>query len=353
MLSNGSIPSAVPAASAASAIDRDGTDHEDSANNFPDGATDDSPKSFNSEDIFDDILQDEEMPPPVIDDGRITDQDLDSLLGPLPSRRAVNNNHNSSTNNNHPISSLEVDNGSTNDDDWSREKKNKKPSAQICPCCPNSIRRGPGPWFTSGTKVGNVFILSPRCYNQFGFGVIGPHWFGPLCCFGLETLATIYYYPLAKNNVGVISSVICLLFYCLGVVSLCLVSCSDPGIIVKKSGGTEGLERNNGYAGVSTTEDPNNNNVTARAGWRYCDLCSVYQPPCAVHCPECNVCIEGYDHHCPWMGQCIGKKNFTSFMMFNCSWLFYLLYAIIWVTFLGQAGKKYQPRNSLPSEFGG
>lgn len=308
MLSNGSIPSAVPAALAVSAIDSDGTHEYGSAeddsvpvNNFPDGAGQhkiatiqtppDSPKSFNSEDIFDDVVEDEEMPP--VDDGRITDQDLDRLLGPLPSRRTVNN---ASTNKQHP-SRLEVDNCST-DDDWSREKKNKNPSAPICPCCPNSIRRGPGPWLASGTKVGNVFILSPRCYNQFGFGVIGPHWFGPLCCFGLETLATNYYYPLAKNNVGMISAVICLLFYCLGVISLCLVSCSDPGIIVK-SGGTEGLERNNGYAGVSTTE----NNVTARAGWRYCDLCSVYQPPDAVHCPECNVCIEGYDHHCPWMGQ--------------------------------------------------
>jgi len=64
---------------------------------------------------------------------------------------------------------------------------------------------------------------------------------------------------------------------------------------------------------------------------------SVYQPPDAVHCPECNVCVEGYDHHCPWMGTCIGKKNFTSFMVFNLTWLFYLLYAIIWVTLFGNS----------------
>ncbi|KAK1742897.1 DHHC family palmitoyltransferase [Skeletonema marinoi] len=346
MMSNGYAASAIDRGTLTTDIRNEYDSAEDdstAANDFPDGtnpqkittvqAPPDSPKSFNSEDIFDDVEDEEEMP--SHDDGRITDQDLDRLLGPLPSRRTANNN---ASTNNHHTSSLEVDNCST--DDWSREKKNKKPSSPICPCCPNTIRRGPGPLFAPTTKVGNVFILSPRCYNQFGFGVIGPHWFGPVCCAGLETIATIYYYPIAKNNVGMISAVICLLFYCLGLVSLCLVACSDPGIV--KASGAGGLDgvgvERNGYAGVSTAE----NNITARAGWRYCDLCSVYQPPSAMHCPECNVCIEGYDHHCPWMGQCIGKKNFTSFMMFNCSWLFYLLYAIIWVTFLGQAGKKYQ-----------
>ena len=363
--SNGSIPSAVPAASAASAVERgahmvDIRNEYDSAeddsiaenNNFLEGSAEkmkapDSPKSFNSQDIFDDIEDEELSNLPHKD--RITDQDLDRLLGPLPSRRTVNNN-----NNNHPVSSsLEVDNYCSTNDDWSREKKNKKPpGATICPYCPNFIRGGIAPT----TKVGNVFILCPRCYNKFGFGVIGPHWFGPVCCFGLETIATIYYYPLAKNNVGTISAVICLIFYIFGTISLCLVSLSDPGIVksvrgggIDGRGGLDGVGvGRNGYAGVSTTDS----NVTARAGWRYCDLCSVYQPPDAMHCPECNVCIEGYDHHCPWMGQCIGKKNFTSFMMFNCSWLFYLLYAIIWVTFFGQATGKYK-NHIPPAEFGG
>ena len=62
---------------------------------------------------------------------------------------------------------------------------------------------------------------------------------------------------------------------------------------------------------------------------------SVYQPPNAVHCPECDVCVEGYDHHCPWMGTCIGSRNYAPFLLFNLAWLFYLLYAILWVSFVG------------------
>ena len=62
---------------------------------------------------------------------------------------------------------------------------------------------------------------------------------------------------------------------------------------------------------------------------------SVYQPPGAVHCPDCNVCIKGFDHHCPWMGTCIGEKNYTPFLAFNITWLIYLFYAIVWVLNVG------------------
>ena len=70
---------------------------------------------------------------------------------------------------------------------------------------------------------------------------------------------------------------------------------------------------------------------------------SVFQPPDGAHCPDCNVCVAGYDHHCVWMGTCIGKKNFKQFVRFNLSWIGYLLYAVLWITVVGPAvyhGKK-------------
>mmetsp|Transcript_41062 Transcript_41062/g.86139 ORF Transcript_41062/g.86139 Transcript_41062/m.86139 type:complete len:196 (-) Transcript_41062:190-777(-) len=177
-------------------------------------------------------------------------------------------------------------------------------------------------------RVGNMIMVLPSCVSRWGFGIMGPHWFGPVACLLLLTIATIHFAPKAYHHIGPISGIICLLFYVHGVVSLCIVTCSDPGVV--KSGTGAGVG-GGGYAGLPRVD------VSAGRGWRYCDLCSVYQPPDAVHCPECNVCVEGYDHHCPWMGTCIGKKNFTSFMVFNLTWLFYLLYAIIWVTLFGNS----------------
>ena len=52
---------------------------------------------------------------------------------------------------------------------------------------------------------------------------------------------------------------------------------------------------------------------------KYCTTCEIYRPPRAVHCGICNCCIERLDHHCPWLGTCIGKRNYKYFIVFLTS----------------------------------
>lgn len=49
---------------------------------------------------------------------------------------------------------------------------------------------------------------------------------------------------------------------------------------------------------------------------RYCQKCKTYKPWRAYHCSKCNQCILRKDHHCPYVGRCVGFANFRYFYMF-------------------------------------
>lgn len=67
-----------------------------------------------------------------------------------------------------------------------------------------------------------------------------------------------------------------------------MTACSDPGIVFESDIDLE--------AGMSVMMIE-------------CGRCDMKRPNTASHCYDCNVCVDELDHHCPWTGKCIGKKN--------------------------------------------
>ncbi|XP_045123749.1 probable protein S-acyltransferase 16 [Portunus trituberculatus] len=47
--------------------------------------------------------------------------------------------------------------------------------------------------------------------------------------------------------------------------------------------------------------------------WRACKLCRHDVPPIARHCQVCRMCIWERDHHCFFIGNCVGRDNINAF----------------------------------------
>lgn len=128
-----------------------------------------------------------------------------------------------------------------------------------------------------------------------------------------------------------------LALFVLTVVLLCSTCCSDPGVIprrrlllasraageVSETLGYNVLglapEQTNVAEGDQTLAADMNCRVPpelASQGYRWCRTCEIIRPPRASHCPDCDHCVLRFDHHCPFVNNCIGQRNYHFFVGF-------------------------------------
>ena len=102
-------------------------------------------------------------------------------------------------------------------------------------------------------------------------------------------------------------------FFFQDLVLLLLTSGRDPGIIPRNAHPPEpeGYDGNSDVGAGQTPQlrlprikEVEVNGIIVKI--KYCDTCMLYRPPRCSHCSICNNCVERFDHHCPWVGQCIG-----------------------------------------------
>ena len=51
---------------------------------------------------------------------------------------------------------------------------------------------------------------------------------------------------------------------------------------------------------------------------KFCTVCHLEMPLRTKHCKQCDQCVATHDHHCPWIGTCIGERNKAHFYVYIC-----------------------------------
>ena len=160
-------------------------------------------------------------------------------------------------------------------------------------------------------KIGTLLSFNFDKNNNFIPKMsIGPHWYMTLLLNILIILVGSTLYILIITNLHYLYRIGYLFFYIIVIIFLNRAALIHPGLAMNKS--------------------PDINNYS------FCDKCKIYFNPNekVEHCNFCKVCIKNMDHHCVWVGKCVGENNVKSFyQMIIVVGIFYIYIIICIIIF--------------------
>ena len=132
-----------------------------------------------------------------------------------------------------------------------------------------------------------------------------------------------------KNIVSIIFPIVFTsIFYIIEIIAGLLGGCTDPGILPRQG---DDFYYNPNRPLLKTVVNGHVITLT------FCYSCSLFRPPRTSHCSLCDNCVERFDHHCLWLGTCVGKRNYKYFYLLvfclSISSIFQIIYSIYYIVF--------------------
>ena len=147
--------------------------------------------------------------------------------------------------------------------------------------------------------------------NYFPLGchlLLGPCSFRPSLLTGTcITIPVLLYILFNVHFLSKAITIIIIILYIIMMILFVMASFNDPGIIRRfKSEDNISIARKDNYIFQ----------LGFIRKYKFCSTCSIMRPSRSTHCRDCNNCVEKFDHHCPWIGNCAGKRNYKYFFFF-------------------------------------
>lgn len=154
---------------------------------------------------------------------------------------------------------------------------------------------------------------------------------------GTTLLFLIFDCPYLTKEIGIYIPIITVIFFVFVMSTLLRTSFTDPGIIPRATADEAMyIEKQIKIAscGEMTAErpPPRTKEVIIKGQsvkLKYCFTCKIFRPPRASHCSLCDNCVDHFDHHCPWVGNCVGRRNYRYFYLFTVTLSFYIAFVFI------------------------